>query len=82
MNADSKIGFTEVRLGLAPSIISVVCLPKLSRADAADFFLTGHRISADRAARAGLINRSVTPGHLDEEVDSVVELLLRGPRPP
>ncbi len=28
---DAKIGFTEVRLGVAPAVISVVCLPKLSR---------------------------------------------------
>ena len=34
VRSDAKIGFTEVRLGVAPAVISVVCLPKLSRADA------------------------------------------------
>ena len=36
----AKFGFTEVRIGVAPAIISVVCLPKLRRADALELFLT------------------------------------------
>ena len=37
----AKFGFTEVRVGVAPAIISVVCLPKLRRADALEMFLSG-----------------------------------------
>ena len=42
----ARFGFTEVRVGVAPAIISVVCLPKLRRADALELFLSGERISA------------------------------------
>src|SRR5437870_2696286 len=41
----ARFGFTEVRIGVAPAIISVVCLPKLGRADALELFLSGERIS-------------------------------------
>jgi methylglutaconyl-CoA hydratase len=78
MRRDAKIGFTEVRLGVAPAVISVVCLPKMSRADASELFLTGVRFTPDRAAEAGLINRAVDPDDLDRTVDGFVDDLGRG----
>jgi len=73
-----KFGFTEVRVGVAPAIISVVCLPKLRRADALELFLSGERISAARAAEVGLINRAVPADELDAEVGAVLARLLAG----
>ena len=78
MRDDAKIGFTEVRIGVAPAVISVVCLPKMSRADASELFLTGDRFTPARAADAGLINRAVAPELVDETVDGFVEMLARG----
>ncbi len=78
MRNDAKIGFTEVRIGVAPAVISVVCLPKMTRADSSELFLTGDRITPDRAAEAGLINRSVDPDDLDEVVGGFVDMLVRG----
>jgi len=74
----ARFGFTEVRVGVAPAIISVVCLPKLRRADALELFLGGERISAGRAAEAGLITRAVPPDGLDAEVAATVAKLLAG----
>ena len=74
----AKFGFTEVRVGVAPAIISVVCLPKMRRADALELFLSGERISAARAAEVGLITRAVPTGDLDAEVTAVVARLLAG----
>lgn len=77
---DIRFGFTEVRLGVAPAIISVVCLPKLRRADALEAFLRGNRFPAGRAADMGLITRAVPAEDLDAAVDEVVaDLLLGGP---
>lgn len=78
MRNDAKIGFTEVRIGVAPAVISVVCLPKMSRADALELFLTGDRFTPDRAAEAGLISRSVDPDDVDRTVDEMVGMCLRG----
>ncbi|MEU0479601.1 enoyl-CoA hydratase-related protein [Streptosporangium sp. NPDC006013] len=75
-----RFGFTEVRLGVAPAMISVVCLPKLRRADAAELFLTGRRFPAARAAEIGLITRAVRAEELGEAVEEVLgELVAGGP---
>ena len=76
--ADSKFGFTEVRVGVAPAIISVICLPKMRRADAAAAFLRGNRFGAAEAARLGLINKALPANELDARVDEVVEDLVLG----
>ena len=75
---DAKFGFTEVRVGVAPAMISVLCLPKMRRAEATAAFLRGNRFSAAEAARLGLINAAVPLESLDTEVESVVTDLLAG----
>ncbi len=78
MQGDAKIGFTEVRLGVAPAVISVVCLPKLRRADALELFLTGERITPARAAEVGLITAAVDADELDATVDHYLSMVVRG----
>lgn len=75
---DVKFGFTEVRLGVAPAIISVVCLPKMRRGEAMEAFLRGNRFSGARAAELGLINRAVPEAELDAAVDEVIADVVRG----
>lgn len=75
---DVFFAFTEVRIGVAPAIISVVCLPKLRRADALELFLTGERTHAPRAAEIGLINRAVPRGQLDAAVEEMARTLAAG----
>ena len=77
---DVKFGFTEVRLGVAPAIISVVCLPKMRRGEAMEAFLRGNRFSASKAAEYGLISRAVPADALDAAVEEVLDdLRLGGP---
>ncbi len=73
-----RLGFSEVRLGVAPAIVSVVCLPKLRRGDALEAMLTGERMTAARAAEVGLITRAVPAGELDAAVAAVVVALRAG----
>jgi methylglutaconyl-CoA hydratase len=75
---EARVGFTEVRLGVAPAMISVVCLPKLRRADASELFLSGARITAGRAVEVGLLNRVVPAAGLDAEVAAVVADVVAG----
>ena len=78
VNDSVKLGFTEVRLGVAPAIISVVCLPKMRRADAMELFLSGEKISAARAVEVGLINQLATPEQLNERVKTLTDKLVQG----
>ena len=75
---DAKFGFTEVRLGVVPAIISVVCLPKMRQGEAMEAFLRGHRFSATRAVELGLINRAVPRDTLDGAVAEVLADLRKG----
>jgi methylglutaconyl-CoA hydratase len=75
---DVKFGFSEVRLGVAPAIISVVCLPTMRRGEAMEAFLRGHRFPASRAAELGLINRAVPASGLDAAVEEVLADLRKG----
>ncbi len=75
---EAMFGFTEVRIGVAPAIVSVVTVPKLRVADALELYLTGERIPAQRAAAVGLITSSVPAVDLDSSVERVVAQLLAG----
>ena len=75
---DVKFGFSEVRLGVAPAIISVVCLPKMRRGEAMEAFLRGNRFPARRAAELGLVSRAVPADQLDAAVDEVLADLRQG----
>jgi methylglutaconyl-CoA hydratase len=74
----STFGFSEVRVGVAPAIISVICLPKMRFAAAQSAFLRGQRFVAEEAASAGLITVSVPVGSLDSTVREIVNDLLAG----
>lgn len=79
--ASAKFGFTEVRIGVAPAIISVVCLPRMMVSDAAELMLTGERFDAARAVAAGLVTQAVPDDQLDVAVDALVaKLRLGGPK--
>jgi enoyl-CoA hydratase len=54
----STFAFTEVRLGLAPAVISLPLLPRLEPRAAARWYLTGETFNAAEAARIGLITEA------------------------
>ncbi len=75
---DVTMQLTEVRLGLAPAVISLTLLPRLTSRAASELFLSGRRITAAEAAAAGFISRVVAPEDVSSEVDSVVADLAKG----
>jgi methylglutaconyl-CoA hydratase len=77
-SADALFAFSEVRLGVAPAVISVVCLEVMNRRAAAELFLTGERVAADRVLSAGLLTRVVPADTLDSAVAGYAELLMAG----
>ena len=66
-----SFAFTESRLALAPAVISLSVLPRLTSRAAYDTFLTGRTFDATEAAAMGLVTRSVPDAHLDEAVADV-----------
>ena len=74
---DAVFGFTEVRLGIIPAVISPFVLPKIGAA-ARRYFLTGERFDAEVALGIGLVSEvSDDAGERAEQV--VSEILAGGP---
>jgi methylglutaconyl-CoA hydratase len=74
---DAVFGFSEVKLGIIPAVISPFVLPRIGAA-ARRYFLTGERFDAQTALRIGLV--SEVTSDLDGAVERVVgELLTSGP---
>jgi methylglutaconyl-CoA hydratase len=77
----TQFGFTEVRLGLIPAVISPYVLAKIGESAARELFLTGERFEAVKAQEIGLIRAAVPEQDLDTVVEArVQELLKAGPR--
>jgi methylglutaconyl-CoA hydratase len=77
----TQFGFTEVRLGIIPAVISPYVLGKIGESAARELFLTGERFEAVRAVEIGLVRAAVPEEDLDATVERrVQELLKAGPR--
>jgi len=74
---DVTFAFTESRLALAPAVISLTVLPRLTGRAAADTFLTGRTFDAAEAAAMGLVTRAVPAGELDATVADVCDELRK-----
>jgi enoyl-CoA hydratase len=65
----STFALTEARIGVAPAIISLTLLPKISARAAARYYLTGEKFDAAEAAAIGLITLAT------DDVDAAVAAL-------
>jgi methylglutaconyl-CoA hydratase len=72
---DAVFGFSEVRLGIIPAVISPVVLPKIGAA-ARRYFLTGERFDAEVALRIGLV--SEVSEDAGEGAEAIVRDILAG----
>jgi enoyl-CoA hydratase len=66
----STFAFTEVRLGLAPAMISLTTLPRLTARAAGRYYLTGETFDAPIAERIGLITEAV------DDIDAATHAVL------
>lgn len=69
----ASFAFTEVRLGLAPAIISLTTLGRMSERAASRYYLTGERFDAAAAAACGLITTAADD--LDAEIAVLTDAL-------
>ncbi|MEU5251177.1 enoyl-CoA hydratase family protein [Streptomyces longwoodensis] len=73
----ATFAFTEVRIGVAPAVISLTLLDRVDPRALARYYLTGERFDAVEAARTGLLTAAAGDG---EEVDAVLGPVLDGLR--
>lgn len=74
----TQFGFSEVRLGIVPAVVSPFVVRRIGSGQARALFVTGERFGAERALRAGLV--SEVTDDLDAAVEVVVgQILGAGP---
>jgi len=73
---DAKFGYTEVRIGFVPAIVSTFLLRQVGEKQARDLLLTGRIFGADEAARMGLINEIVPADNLVVRARELAALLM------
>ncbi len=77
---DVQFSFSEVRIGVIPAVISVVCLPKLGTHHGMKLFLTGERFTGAQAVEMGFAHRAVPADQLEAAVQEEIDMInLGGP---
>lgn len=75
---EATFSFSEVRVGVAPAVVSVTTLPRMEPRAGLELLLTGETFGAERAVRVGLLNSAVPTVDLDEEIDRYLGMLRLG----
>jgi methylglutaconyl-CoA hydratase len=73
---EAKFGYTEVRIGFVPAIVSTFLLRQVGEKQARDLLLTGRLFGTEEAARLGLINEIVLPENLLSRARELAFLLI------
>lgn len=74
----AKFGYTEVKIGFIPAIVTVFLLRKLGEAKAKEMLLSGELFSADEVLQMGLINYVVNADKLEAHVQELAKKLTDG----
>jgi enoyl-CoA hydratase/methylglutaconyl-CoA hydratase len=74
---EATFAFTEARLGLAPAMISLTTMPRMTERAASLTYLSGETFDGVEAARIGLVTRAVPGDDLERAVETVLAALAR-----
>jgi len=73
---EAKFGYTEVKIGFMPAVVSVFLIRQIGEKRARDLLLTGRVFGAEEALRLGLVNEIVPGGRLMARAREIAEGLL------
>jgi methylglutaconyl-CoA hydratase len=73
---EAKFGYTEVRIGFVPAIVSTFLLRQVGEKQARDLLLTGRLFGAEEAARMGLVSEVLPAEHLMTRARELADLLM------
>ncbi|HTS35741.1 MAG TPA: enoyl-CoA hydratase-related protein [Candidatus Solibacter sp.] len=73
---EAKFGYTEVRIGFVPAIVSTFLLRQVGEKQARDLLLTGRLFGSEEALRLGLVSEIVQPADLMPRARALAALLM------
>jgi methylglutaconyl-CoA hydratase len=71
----AKFGYTEVRIGFVPAVVSAFLTLQIGEKQARDLLLTGRLFASEEALRLGLVNEVVEPERLEARMLELAEML-------
>jgi methylglutaconyl-CoA hydratase len=74
---EATFGFTEVRIGFIPAIVSYFLVRRIGRAQAAPLLLTGRIIKAEEAHRLGIIHFIASPEQLESQALEILHIIYK-----
>src|SRR6266700_2208991 len=74
----ARLAFSELKLGIAPAVISPYVLRKIGETHARVLFVTGERFTSTYAQEIGLVHIVTKPEDLDAAVNKTISELLSG----
>ena len=78
---DAQLSLSEVRIGLAPAVISPFVVKAIGERASRRYAISGERFSGQRACELGLLAESCTAAELDNRLDTWINnLLLNSPQ--
>jgi methylglutaconyl-CoA hydratase len=72
----AKFGFTEVRIGFVPALVSAFLALQVADKKCRDLLLTGRLCDAEEAYRLGLVTEIVAPEKLTDRVRALADVLI------
>lgn len=73
---EAKFGYTEVRIGFIPAIVTTFLIRKIGEGKAKDLLLSGRLIQAREAAEMGMITKVVDKTSIESQVNSLAQQLV------
>jgi methylglutaconyl-CoA hydratase len=74
---NAKFGWTEVRLGLVPAVVSTFSIRKINDSFARRYFLTGEIFDAKTAQKIGLVHEVLNPDEVENKLKEIIENLRK-----
>jgi methylglutaconyl-CoA hydratase len=74
---NTKFGWTEVRLGLVPAVVSTFSIRKINDSFARRYFLTGEIFDAKTAQKIGLVHEVSNPDEIENKLKEIIEILRK-----
>ena len=77
-STEAVFGFTEVRVGILPAVVSPYVVRKIGQAHATALFTSGIRFDARRAQEIGLVEAVEAPEELDAKLGLYLDAVVAG----
>jgi methylglutaconyl-CoA hydratase len=71
----AKFGYTEVRIGFVPAVVSAFLVLQIGEKQARDLLLTGRLFTSEEALRLGLVTQVVEASQLEERTQQLAGVL-------